>query len=93
MARRAHASSRDAASSTLWLARDAVAIVDRTDFLVWRGEALLDLGEVQRLAEGSASFARAVNDALRLFEAKGHVVLAKRARALLRQWAVGLRPA
>ena len=77
----------------LQLARDAVAIVDRTDFLVWRGEALLDLGEVQRLAGDSASFARTVNDALRLFEAKGHVVLAERARALLRQWAVGLRPA
>src|SRR5215211_5619060 len=77
----------------LQLARDAVAIVDRTDFLVWRGEALLDLGEVQRLAEDSTSFARTVTDALRLFEAKGHVVLAERARAFLRQSAVGLRRA
>jgi hypothetical protein len=54
---------------------------------------LLDLGEVYRLADDSASFTRAANDALRLFEAKGHVVLAERARALLRQSAVGLRPA
>ena len=75
------------------LAREAVAIADRTDFLVWRGEALLDLGEVHRLAGDSASFARAENDALRLFEAKGHVVLAERTRALLREAAVGLRPA
>jgi class 3 adenylate cyclase/tetratricopeptide (TPR) repeat protein len=75
------------------LAREAVAIADRTDFLVWRGEALLDLGEVHRLAGDSASFVRAANDALRLFEAKGHVVLAERTRALLRESAVGLRPA
>jgi class 3 adenylate cyclase/tetratricopeptide (TPR) repeat protein len=75
------------------LAREAVAIADRTDFLVWRGEALLDLGEVHRLAGDSASFARAANDALRLFEAKGHVVLAERTRALLREAAVGLRSA
>jgi class 3 adenylate cyclase/tetratricopeptide (TPR) repeat protein len=75
------------------LAQEAVAIAERTDFLVWRGEALLDLGEVHRLADDSASFVRAANDALRLFEAKGHVVLAERTRALLRAPAVGLRPA
>jgi class 3 adenylate cyclase/tetratricopeptide (TPR) repeat protein len=75
------------------LAREAVAIADRTDFLVWHGEALLDLAEVDRLAGDSASFVRAANDALRLFEAKGHVVLAERTRALLRESAVGLRPA
>jgi class 3 adenylate cyclase/tetratricopeptide (TPR) repeat protein len=75
------------------LARDAVAIADRTDFLVWRGEALLDLAEVHRLAGDSASFVRAANDALRLFEAKGHLVLSEQTRALLRESAVALRPA
>jgi tetratricopeptide (TPR) repeat protein len=75
------------------LAREAVAIADRTDFLVWRGEALLDLAEVHRLAGDSALFARAANDALRLFEAKGHTVLAERTSALLREASVGLRPA
>jgi class 3 adenylate cyclase/tetratricopeptide (TPR) repeat protein len=75
------------------LAQEAVAVADRTDFLVWRGEALLDLGEVHRLAGDPASFARAANDALRLFEAKGHVVFAERTRALLRDSTVGLRPA
>jgi class 3 adenylate cyclase/predicted ATPase len=75
------------------LARDAVAIADRTDFLVWRGEALLDLGEVHRLAGDSSSFGRAANAALRLFDAKGHVVLAQRTRALLREAPVGARPA
>jgi hypothetical protein len=75
------------------LASDAVAIADRTDFLVWRGEALLDLAEVHRLAGDAYPLVRAANDALRLFEEKGHVVLADRARALLRESAVGLRPA
>jgi hypothetical protein len=75
------------------LAREAVAIADRTDFLVWRGEALLDLAEVHRLAGDSASFVRAANDALRLFEAKGHLVLSEQTRALLRESAVALRPA
>jgi class 3 adenylate cyclase/tetratricopeptide (TPR) repeat protein len=75
------------------LARRAVSIADRTDFLVWRGEALLDLAEVRRLAGDSASFVRAANDALLLFEAKGHVVLAEQTRALLRASAVDLRPA
>jgi class 3 adenylate cyclase/tetratricopeptide (TPR) repeat protein len=72
------------------LAREAVAIADRTDFLVWRGEALLDLAEVHRLACDSASFVRAANDALRLFEAKGHLVLAERTRARLRESAAAL---
>jgi len=75
------------------LAREAVAIANRTDFLVWRGEALLDLAEVNRLAGDSASFVRATKEALRLFEAKGHVVLAERTRAFLRESPVGLRPA
>jgi len=75
------------------LAREAVAIADRTDFLVWRGEALLDLAEVHRLAGDSASFVRAATDALRLFEAKGHLVLSEQTRALLRESAVALRPA
>ena len=75
------------------LAREAVAIADRTDFLVWRGEVLLDFAEVHRLAGDSASFVRAANDALRLFEAKGHLVLAERTRALLSEATVGLRPA
>jgi class 3 adenylate cyclase/tetratricopeptide (TPR) repeat protein len=75
------------------LAREAVAIVDQTDFLVWRGEALLDLAEVHRLADDSASFVGSANDALRLFEAKGHVVHTERTRALLRESVVGLRPA
>jgi class 3 adenylate cyclase/predicted ATPase len=75
------------------LGREAVAIADRTDFLVWRGEALLDLAEVHRLAGDSASFVRAATDALRLFEAKGHLVLSEQTRALLREPAVALRPA
>ena len=77
----------------LQLAADAVAIADRTDFPVWRGEALLDLAEVQRLADDRTAFARAAKDALRLFEAKGHLVHAERTRALLHGSPVDLRPA
>jgi hypothetical protein len=77
----------------LQLAADAVAIADRTDFLVWRGEALLDLAEVQRLADDTTAFSQAATDALRLFAAKGHLVHAERTRALLRGSPVDLRPA
>ena len=47
----------------------------------------------ERLAGDSASFVRAATDALRLFEAKGHLVLSEQTRALLRESAVALRPA
>ena len=75
------------------LAREAAAIANRTDFLVWRGEALLDLAEVQRLGGDSDHSAHAATEALRLFTAKGHVVLAQRTHALLHEPAATLRPA
>jgi class 3 adenylate cyclase/tetratricopeptide (TPR) repeat protein len=75
------------------LAREAVAIGERTDFLVWRGEALLDLAEVLRLGGDAATSRCAAERALRLFRAKGHVVLADRTRILLEAPAVERRPA
>jgi class 3 adenylate cyclase/tetratricopeptide (TPR) repeat protein len=69
------------------LAREAVAIAARTDFLVWRGETFLDLAEVLRLGRDSAAFGPAA-EALRLFEAKGHVVLAELTRSRLEELAV-----
>jgi class 3 adenylate cyclase/tetratricopeptide (TPR) repeat protein len=69
------------------LAREAVAIAERTDFLVWRGEAFLDLAAVLRRRGDSAAVEPSV-EALRLFEAKGHVVLAKVTRSTLEEAAV-----
>jgi class 3 adenylate cyclase/tetratricopeptide (TPR) repeat protein len=63
--------------------REAIEIVERTDFLFDHGTVLLDLGEVMetlgRDEEARAARARA----LELFEEKGDVVSAARARSLL----------
>jgi class 3 adenylate cyclase/tetratricopeptide (TPR) repeat protein len=65
------------------LAREAVAVVSRTDFITLEAEAEHVLGEVlaarKRSAEAEAAFERA----LVLYERKGNVVGAREARALL----------
>jgi tetratricopeptide (TPR) repeat protein len=65
------------------LAREAVAISERTDDLAQRGRALLDLAEVLELAQRNEEAARLVDRALDLFEQKGNVVLAQETRKLL----------
>jgi tetratricopeptide (TPR) repeat protein len=75
------------------LAREAVALAATTDFLSLRGETLLDMAEVLRLAGDDAASASAVEEALRLFETKGNIVLAKRTQALLENLALAKRPA
>ena len=65
------------------LAGEAVTRAAETDFLNLRGESLLDLAEVLRVAGRAAESATATAEALRLFEAKGCTELATRARALL----------
>jgi hypothetical protein len=65
------------------LAGEAVARAAETDFLNLRGESLLDLAEVLRVAGRIAEAAAATAEALALFEAKGCTVLADRAGALL----------
>ena len=60
------------------LAREGVALADRTDFLVMRGNAVLDLGEVL-LALGRGEEAAAAGDeALALYDRKGATALALR---------------
>ncbi len=60
------------------LAREGVALADRTDFLVMRGNAVLDLGEVL-LALGRGDEAAAAGDeALALYDRKGATALALR---------------
>ncbi len=66
------------------LAREAVALAAETDFLVLRGDALMDLAEVLRTAGRETDSVPFAGQALELYEQKGNVVAAERARASLR---------
>jgi class 3 adenylate cyclase/tetratricopeptide (TPR) repeat protein len=63
------------------LAREAVALAERTDHLEEHADALMTLAEVLRRAGRAAEAAPALQEALRLCERKGNTVLARRARA------------
>jgi tetratricopeptide (TPR) repeat protein len=65
------------------LAREAVELVAQTDFLRHHGHALLDLGEVLRLAARQDEAEAATRGALELYEQKGDRVMAGRARSRL----------
>ena len=65
------------------LAREAVAFAGQSDFLIAHADALMDLAEVLRLAGRPDEAADAVARALTLYEAKGNLVMAERARAAL----------
>ncbi len=65
------------------LAREAVELAGETDFLVLRGDACLDLAEVLRVAGRGDEAIAFVEQGLELYERKGNVVSAARARALL----------
>jgi ATP/maltotriose-dependent transcriptional regulator MalT len=65
------------------LARDAVALVAPTDLLSHHGDAMLDLAEVLRTISRTDEYHGVVQTALSLYEKKGNVVGAARARSLL----------
>jgi tetratricopeptide (TPR) repeat protein len=65
------------------LAREAVALAEETDGLNLHGDALLDLAEVLRVAGRPSDAVAAAGRALPLYERKGNLVLAARARAAL----------
>jgi tetratricopeptide (TPR) repeat protein len=67
------------------LAREAVALVDQTDFPIDRADARMDLAEVLVLAGRSDEAAEVLQDGLRLHEEKGNLVSAERTRALLNE--------
>jgi class 3 adenylate cyclase/tetratricopeptide (TPR) repeat protein len=67
----------------LRLAREAVAIVEQTDWLNTRGDALLDLAEVLELAERPDEAAPLLAEALHLYQQKGNIVAAEKAEQLL----------
>jgi tetratricopeptide (TPR) repeat protein len=75
------------------LVQEAVELAARTDFLSLHGEILLDLAEVMRLAGDADDSAAAADEALALFEAKGNLVLAERARLLRNGVVTEPRPA
>ena len=70
-----------------WLAeayaREALRLVEQTDDINSQGRALMDLAEVLQLAGRSDDAGRVLERALELFERKGNVVSAEKARALL----------
>ena len=65
------------------LGREAVEIAAGTDFFELHGGVLLDLAEILRAAGRSEDAKAAAREALALFERKGNLVLAERARAQL----------
>ena len=64
-------------------AREAIALAAEADYVDLRAESFLALGEVLRLAGRSDESVDAVRTAVELWEAKGNVLFARRARALL----------
>jgi class 3 adenylate cyclase/tetratricopeptide (TPR) repeat protein len=64
-------------------AREAVRIVEQTDDLNSQGRALMDLAETLELSNRPEDAAAALEQARELFERKGNVVSAEKARALL----------
>jgi len=65
------------------LAREGVALAEGTDFLNMHGDALLTLGDVLQSAARAKEATACVRDAAELYERKGNVVSAAKARARL----------
>jgi hypothetical protein len=65
------------------LAHEAVVLAADTDSIDLRGDALMSLAEVLRLADRADEAVSVIEEALRLYEQKGNLVSADRARSLL----------
>jgi class 3 adenylate cyclase/tetratricopeptide (TPR) repeat protein len=63
--------------------RDALARTAEIDAVIFRGEALMALGEVLRLAGRGEEAARVLEQALHLWKQKGHVVMTARTQQAL----------
>lgn len=66
------------------LGREAVALSEPTDVLVWKGDAWADLAEVLELGGKPDQAAAALEQALALYERKGSVASIERARVKAR---------
>jgi class 3 adenylate cyclase/predicted ATPase len=69
------------------IAREAVEFAAESDFLDSHGDALVDLADVLRLAARRQEAASAFEQAVQLYEQKGNVISAARARARLKELA------
>ena len=67
------------------LAREAVGLAEKTDFPNFHGDALMDLAEVLSVAGRAAEAKPAVEHAVTLYERKGNIMSAGKARTLLRE--------
>jgi class 3 adenylate cyclase/tetratricopeptide (TPR) repeat protein len=65
------------------LAREGVAIIERTDYVLYQADALKDLAEVLRLQDRASEGAAVAERAWRLYEQKGNVVAARDVQGLL----------
>jgi predicted ATPase/class 3 adenylate cyclase len=65
------------------LAKEAVSLSSRTDFLNMRADALVDLAEVLRLRRKPQAAVIALEKAARLYERKGNIVSAQKSRRLV----------
>jgi class 3 adenylate cyclase/tetratricopeptide (TPR) repeat protein len=74
---------RDQPSEAETLARAAVSVIDQTDYLKSRGDARMSLAYVLRKAGGAQEAAIVLREALELYERKGDVADASKARAEL----------
>ena len=83
MARARVLARRGPADEAERLAREGVAMAERTDWLALRGEALTYLAEVLQLAGRSSDASDAAREAVERFDQKGNVVAAAGARAML----------
>jgi hypothetical protein len=74
------------------LAREAVAIVDRTDDIDMRGWLRTDLVEVLSFAEKTEEASSVLEEAVRLAEQKEDLILLERARARLAEFQASSAP-
>ena len=74
------------------LAREAVDLMSRSDSLNTQGNTYMDLGAVLRISGREAEAAEAYAIALRLYELKGNVPSAARARSFLESCSAGISP-
>jgi histidine ammonia-lyase len=65
------------------VAREAMALAARTDYLDLRAQTSADLAAVLSLAGHAQASAAAREESIRLYEQKGNIVAAKRLRSLL----------
>jgi class 3 adenylate cyclase/tetratricopeptide (TPR) repeat protein len=73
------------------LAREAVALGERTDMVNWQANAIVDLAEVSLLTGDDGDAPLQLQQALLLFEEKGNLVAAARVRDRLEELERGVR--